>query len=151
MIDDYETLPPDIARQNPAYYHALLKDAGFETERGWVDYKIEVTPELIARYESALEASRRAGFQIVALKGPASRAPRPRFRAYVEHRIRASLGCDAVYDDELAFLFDFFAMSGALDTSVIAYRDGRPVGALMVTPPNSEGAILKAGPQARRQ
>ncbi len=68
VIDDYETLPPDIARQNPAYYHALLKDAGFETERGWVDYKIEVTPELIARYESALEASRRAGFQIVALK-----------------------------------------------------------------------------------
>ena len=29
VIDDYETLPPDIARQNPAYYHALLKDAGF--------------------------------------------------------------------------------------------------------------------------
>ena len=62
VIDDYETLPPDIARQNPAYYHAMLKDAGFETERGWVDYKIEVTPELVARYESALEASRALGF-----------------------------------------------------------------------------------------
>ena len=74
VIDDYETLPPDIARQNPAYYHALLKDAGFETERGWVDYKIEVTPELVARYESALEASRRAGFQIVALKDLPPRA-----------------------------------------------------------------------------
>ena len=97
VIDDYETLPPDIARQNPAYYHALLKDAGFETERGWVDYKIEVTPELIARYESALEASRRAGFQIVALKDLARRAAHPRFRIHLEHRLRASLGRDAVH------------------------------------------------------
>ena len=97
VIDDYETLPPDIARQNPAYYHALLKDAGFETERGWVDYKIEVTPELVARYESALEASRRAGFQIVALKDLPRRAPHPRFRAHLEHRVRASLGRDAVH------------------------------------------------------
>jgi hypothetical protein len=42
-------------------------------------------------------------------------------------------------------LFEFFAMSGALETSVLAYRDGQPVGALMVTPPNSLGAILKSG------
>ncbi len=52
-IDDYEMLPPSILRQNPDYYHSLLKDASFETERGWVDYKIEVTPALIARYRSA--------------------------------------------------------------------------------------------------
>jgi hypothetical protein len=36
-------------------------------------------------------------------------------------------------------------MSGALETSVLAYRDKQPVGALMVTPPNSAGAILKPG------
>jgi hypothetical protein len=145
VIDDYETLPPDIARQNPAYYHAILKDAGFETERGWVDYKIEVTPELVARYESALEASRRAGFQIVALKDlPAAR----RIRDF-EHTWNTAFarhwGATPFTTDELRFLFDFFAMSGALDTSVIAYRDEQPVGALMVTPPNSDGAILKPG------
>jgi hypothetical protein len=145
VIDDYETLPPDIARQNPAYYHALLKDAGFETERGWVDYKIEVTPELVARYESALEASRRAGFQIVPLKElPAAQRVRD-FEHTWNTAFARHWGATPFTTDELTFLFDFFAMSGALDTSVLSYHDGQPVGALMVTPPNSDGAILKPG------
>jgi hypothetical protein len=38
VVDDYESLPPILLRHNPPYYHRLLKDAGFETERGWVDY-----------------------------------------------------------------------------------------------------------------
>jgi hypothetical protein len=37
------------------YYHSLLKDAGFETEKDSGDYKIEVTPELVSRYESAVK------------------------------------------------------------------------------------------------
>ena len=145
VIDDYETLPPDFARQNPAYYHALLKDAGFETERGWVDYKIEVTPELVARYESALEATRRAGFQIVPLKDlPAARRVRD-FEHTWNTAFARHWGATPFSNDELTFLFDFFAMSGALETSVLAYRDGQPIGALMVTPPNPDGAILKPG------
>src|SRR5256885_2750773 len=51
-IDDYESLPPNVLRHNPAYYHALLKDAGFESEKGFVDYKVEVRPELVARWQS---------------------------------------------------------------------------------------------------
>jgi hypothetical protein len=145
VIDDYETLPPDIARQNPAYYHALLKDAGFETERGWVDYKIEVTPDLVARYESALEASRRAGFQIVALRDLASARRIRDFEHTWNTAFARHWGATPFTTDELVFLFDFFAMSGALETSVLAYRDGQPVGALMVTPSNPEGAILKPG------
>lgn len=145
VIDDYETLPPDIARQNPGYYHALLKDAGFETERGWVDYKIEVTPDLIARYESALEACRRAGFQIVALKDlPAERRVHD-FEHTWNTAFARHWGATPFSTDEIAFLFDFFGMSGGLDASVLAYRDGQPVGALMVTPPNPDGAILKPG------
>ena len=145
VIDDYETLPPDIARQNPAYYHSLLKDAGFETERGWVDYKIEVTPDLVARYESALESSRRAGFQIVALKDLAAARRIRDFEHTWNTAFARHWGATPFTTDELVFLFDFFAMSGALETSVLAYRDGQPVGALMVTPSNPEGAILKPG------
>ena len=44
VTDDYESLPPSILRFNPPYYHAFLKDAGFETERGYVDYRITVRP-----------------------------------------------------------------------------------------------------------
>jgi hypothetical protein len=145
VIDDYESLPPDIARQNPGYFHALLKDAGFETEQGWVDYRIEVTPELSARYESALAGCRASGFEIVALNDlPAPRRLRD-FESTWNDAFARHWGATPFTSDELAYLFEFFAMSGALETSVLAYRGGQPVGALMVTPPNSDAAILKAG------
>jgi hypothetical protein len=49
LIEANDTLPPVLLRQNPVYYHTLLKEAGFESERGWVDYKIEVTDEIVQR------------------------------------------------------------------------------------------------------
>jgi hypothetical protein len=145
VIDDYETLPPDIARQNPAYYHALLKDAGFETEQGWVDYRIEVTPELVARYESALAACRNAGFEILPLRAIAANRRLRDFESTWNDAFARHWGATPFSTEEFAYLFQFFEMTGALDTSVLAYRDGVPVGALMVTPPNFEGATLKPG------
>ena len=91
-IDEYEMLPPSILRQNPGYYHSLLKDAGFETEKGWVDYKIEVTPALIARYQSALEAAQRAGFSIAPLKDLDAETARATFHQDMERRVQTSLG-----------------------------------------------------------
>ena len=44
VIDDYESLPSSHVRHNPGYYHYLLKDARFESEKGWVDYKIRSRP-----------------------------------------------------------------------------------------------------------
>src|SRR2546428_12089009 len=74
LIDAYDVLPPPFVRHNPAYYPWLLKDAGLETEKGLVDYKIRVRPELVARWESAVEAARRAGYTLVPLREvPASR------------------------------------------------------------------------------
>ncbi len=145
VIDDYESLPPDIARQNPGYYHALLKDAGFETEQGWVDYKIKVTPELVARYESALEGCRAAGFEIVAMKDLPAGSRLRDFETTWNQAFARHWGTTPFTTAELAYLFDFFAMSGALETSVLAYRDGQPVGALMVTPANPDAAIVKVG------
>lgn len=144
-IDDYESLPPDMIRQNPSYYHSLLKDAGFESEQGWVDYKVQVTPELKARYESALEAARRGGFKIVPLKDV---APERRVRDFTptwNEAFAKHWGATPFAEAEVEMLFQFFGMSGALDTSVIAYGGGEPVGALIVSPENSEGAILKPG------
>src|SRR5262245_28468741 len=61
--DDYETLPPSTLRQNPREYHALIKGAGFETERGFVDYAMPVAPHLTTRWQSSLESAKRAGFE----------------------------------------------------------------------------------------
>jgi len=149
VIDDYETLPPSVARQNPAYYHSLLKDAGFESEQGWVDYKIEVTPDLIKRYQSALEGCRRGGFEILPLN-KIDGAKRVRdFTLVWNDAFKAHWGATPFSEPELAQLFQFFEFSGGLDTSVIAYLADSPVGALMVLPEGSAGAILAPGRKLR--
>src|SRR5439155_13674623 len=66
--DDYDALPPSTLRQNPREYHALIKGAGFETERGFVDYAMPVSPALALRWQSSLESARRAGFELVPLR-----------------------------------------------------------------------------------
>lgn len=134
VIDDFETLPPAFVRQNPAYYQALLKDAGFESEKGLVDYRIEVRPELVARWESALEAGRRAGFEIV----PLGQVPESRrvaeFTALWNEAFERHWGYTPFSDAEVAEMLQMLAPVGMLETSIIAYRDGEPMGVLWVMP-----------------
>jgi GNAT superfamily N-acetyltransferase len=144
-IDAYRPLPPFMVRQNPDYYHAMLKDAGFASEKGFVDYRIEVTPELVARYRSALEGARRAGFSIVPLRGiPPDRRVAdfaPAFNeAFYEH-----WGYVAMPDAAFEEFFMLFEAIGALDTSLVAYRGGEPVGTLMVAPEQTALAALQPG------
>jgi GNAT superfamily N-acetyltransferase len=145
VLDDYESLPPDIVRQNPAYYHRLLKDAGFESEKGWTDYKIEVRPELIEQWKRALESARRAGYEIVPLKDVASERRIRDFAATWKDTFRSHWGFAPLTEDEISILLEGFKPAGAFDTSVIAYHGGAPVGMLFVVPEVSAAAILKPG------
>jgi len=144
-IDDYESLPSSVVRHNPEYYHSLLKDAGFESEKGWVDYKIEVTAELENRYRSALEAAKRAGFEIVPLKELAPRQRVEHFTTTWNDAFKSHWGATPFSTDEVSLLFELFAMTGSLETSVIAYRGDAPVGTLMVDPFSPGVAKLKPG------
>ena len=145
VIDEYEMLPPNLLRQNPHYYHSILKDAGFETEKGMVDYKIEVTAQLVARYESALEAARRAGFEIV----PAKEIPNDRrvaeYLDVMNDAFKSHWGHVPTTREEGVLLDAMSAFIGGHELSVIAYREGAPVGALYVTPDVSSGAVLGSG------
>ena len=156
-IDDYESLPPSILRQNPGYYHALLKDAGFETERGWVDYKIAVTPELIARYESMLEAARRAGFAITPVKDVAADLRVHHFTKVWNAAFARHWGMVPRTIPEVAAMFRGFARAAesapngasGLDTCLIAYRGETPIGALNVMASATEHVQLAPGRQLR--
>jgi GNAT superfamily N-acetyltransferase len=144
VIDEYESLPPALVRQNPAYYHCLLKDAGFESERGWVDYKLKVTPELSGRYTSALEAARRSGFDIVPLKAvPENRRVRE-FNDTFNDAFRYHWGLAPLTEAQWPEVFGHFADAGILDTSVLAYRGSDPIGMLLVIPELTAGAIATA-------
>jgi hypothetical protein len=148
-IDEYEMLPPSIVRQNPGYYHSLLKDAGFETEKGWVDYKIEVTPALIARYQSALEAARRGGFVIAPLKNLDDDLRVQHFTKVWNDAFKHHWGMAPRREAEVAAMFRNFAFGNGLETSVIAYRGDEPVGVLVALRPSTESVILAPGRAVR--
>lgn len=143
VIDEYELLPSSGVRQNPPYYHRLLKDAGFESEKAWTDYKIEVRPELLDRWRSALEAALRSGYEIVPVR---NLPPTRRMREFTEtwnDTFRAHWGFTPFTEEEYSVLFDLLAPTGALDTSVLAYAKGAPVGVLWVGPEISFTAHVK--------
>lgn len=144
-VDDYESLPPNMARQNPSYYHRFLKDAGFESEQGWVDYKIEVTPQLVTRYEEALAAAEKGGFDIVALKDvPADRAPSQFIETWNEAFLK-HWGATDFLEEEFALLAQALEPYGMNDASAIAYRGDEPVGVIWVVPDVTSIAVLAPG------
>jgi GNAT superfamily N-acetyltransferase len=140
VVDDYDSLPPIILRHNPAEYHAHLKDAGFESEQGWVDYKIRVTPELVDRWERSLEGARRAGFEIVPLREVPTERRAAEFAATWAEAFAEHWGNVPWSTDEFGAVFDLIGPLGMYDTSVLGYRDGEPAGALWVTPELSGAA-----------
>jgi hypothetical protein len=145
VIDAYDQLPPNILRYNPPYYHALLKDAGFETEKSYIDYKIAVRPELVARWESALEAAHRAGYEIVPLRDIPEDRRVAEFTATFNDTFQTHWGWTPYAEAEVASLFAGIASIGGLETSVMAYERGEPVGLLLLTPEHTSDVILQAG------
>jgi hypothetical protein len=145
VIDDYDSLPPSILRQNPSYYHALLKDAGFESEQGAVDYKITATRELASRWESALTAARRAGYEIVPLKDVPEGERAPQFTRLWNDAFKGHWGNSPFVEAELEVLLGRFASPGMIDLTVFAYRGAEAVGVLWVSPEATASALRKPG------
>lgn len=145
VIDEYDALPPNMMRQNPDYYHSMIKDAGFFCEKGMVDYKIEVTPELIARYRSALEAALRAGFELVTLADIAQEKRAAEFGPAFNEAFYNHWGYVVASQDAMTEMMMFVELMGGLETSICAYHHGEVVGTLMVAPEETAHAILRPG------
>jgi hypothetical protein len=145
VIDEYHALPPSILRFNPPYYHALLKDAGFETERGFVDYRIAVCPELKTRWEGAVAAAARAGFRLVALRDIAPDRRAAITASIFNETFSSHWGMSPVTQDEQATYLRMFEPTGALDTSLVAYEGDEPMGQVMVVPETTAFAVVGRG------
>jgi hypothetical protein len=152
-IDDYESLPPMPVRQNASYYHSLLKEARFETERGWVDYKIEVTPGLVKRWEHMVESAQAAGFRLLRLRDVPEDRRVAEFTDTWEDAFSAHWGMAPTSEEEFAEVLAAAALIGTLEASVIAYRDDRPVGVVWAMPEATDMAVVEPGyriPEAER-
>jgi ribosomal protein S18 acetylase RimI-like enzyme len=60
-IDAYDTVPTCFHSYNPPYYHSYIKNCGFVTERGVVQYQVQFTAELEQRYREMVQRARDAG------------------------------------------------------------------------------------------
>jgi GNAT superfamily N-acetyltransferase len=145
VVDDHESLPPIGMRQNPAYYHALLKEARFVVEKGAVDYKIVVTPKRIAEWEHALAAARAGGFTIVPFRDVPEERRMREFTDTWNDAFARHWGITPATVEGLSVIFRSLEPAGALDTSVFAYRDGVPLGVVQAAPELSMTAALQPG------
>lgn len=145
--DAYDVLPPSMLRQNPPAYHTLIKAAGFETEQGFVDYALEVTPALVERWQAALEAARRQGFEIVPIRA-LPHEERVRQLSDLWNETFASHWGWCPVSPEITALFVPDG-SPALDTTVFALSAGEPVGFCFVIPDDPSHASFAPGREPR--
>jgi len=64
IIDAYDAVPTIFHTYNPAYYHSYIKNGGFWTEYGVVQYQVEFTPELARRYREMVERATSSGVSL---------------------------------------------------------------------------------------
>lgn len=63
-IDAYDDVPTAFHTYNPPYYHSYIKNAGFRTECGVVQYQVRFTPELTERYREMVERAETSGVSL---------------------------------------------------------------------------------------
>ena len=61
IIDAYDTVPTLFHAFNPPYYHSYVKNAGFATERGAVQYQMKFTPALAETYRQMIDQASASG------------------------------------------------------------------------------------------
>lgn len=63
-IDAYDEVPTIFHTFNPAYYHSYIKNGGFVTEKGVVQYQIQFTRELAQSYGEMVERATSSGISL---------------------------------------------------------------------------------------
>lgn len=149
LLDSYDSLPPFSTRQNPEYYHSLLKEARFEAEKGWVDYKIAVTRERLELWQHMVEAAEAAGFRITAMADVAEDRRVPDFDAVFDEAFARHWGFIPHSRAEWEELFESTGLIGGFDASILAYAGDECVGAVLGIPDLSGLAGLADGRELR--
>lgn len=63
-VDAYDEVPTIFHTYNPAYYHSYVKNSGFATERGVVQFQVHFTPDLANRYREMVDRVTKSGVKL---------------------------------------------------------------------------------------
>jgi hypothetical protein len=145
-IDNYGAFPSFLLRANPAYYHRYLKNAGFETERGQIDYTAYLTPDIVARYRGMVAAARGGAVELRSWREFGFLAAVDAWTAVTNVAFRNHWGWNPVTNAEVRPMLTSLWETPVSDLSMIALIDRRVVGAVFCVPDLSEAlASVKRG------
>ena len=140
-IDGYNAPASAFHTYNPAYYHSYLKNSGFETEKGMVEYQLRLTPQLAGSHRELVARAQRDGIRLRCWDA-----------AQISEEIRTYEEVfNAAFAEHWGMMayprehFQALAVKRAVvpEFQVIATVDGKPVGAVS-SPPNVNQALLAA-------
>ena len=63
-IDAYEQVPTCFHTYNPPYYHSYIKNGGFMTEHGVVQYQVQFTSQLAEQYKEMIKRAESEGVSL---------------------------------------------------------------------------------------
>lgn len=147
-IDNYGELPSFLMRGNPDCYHRYFKNAGFETEKGHVDYTAPLTRAALERYRERIAEARSRGARLVSwgeygFNKAVGAWTEVTNRAFMRH-----WGWNPVTVEEVAPMLMPLEGTAVADLSVLALLDARVVGTVFSVPDLS-GALARVRPGAR--
>ena len=145
-IDNYGEFPSFLLRANPAPYHRYLKNAGFETERGQIDYTAHLTPEILVRYRGMLDAAKRGSIELHSWREFGFLAAIDAWTNVTNAAFRDHWGWNPVARNEVRPMLTSLWETPVSDLSMVATIDRNVIGAVFCVPDLSEAlASLKRG------
>jgi ribosomal protein S18 acetylase RimI-like enzyme len=145
-IDNYGALPSFLLRENPPSYHRYLKNAGFEFEKGQVDYTAELGPATLERYRGMVEAAAAAGVTIKSWREFGFLAAVDQWTDITNAAFARHWGWNPVTREEVRPMLNPLWETPVADLSMLAVMEGEIVGAVFSVPDLSSAlAQVKRG------
>lgn len=133
-IDAYDEVPTAFHCINPPYYHRYIKDAGFATECGVVEYLIDFTPELAARYEQMVASAVSRGVVMRPWRLTEPRADAELFSRIYNATFGAHWGAPQFTVEDCEDLITELGPVTPADFTAFADTSGETVGAVLAMP-----------------
>ncbi len=140
-IDNYGSLPSFLLRANPPSYHRYLKNAGFEAEKGQLDYTAALEPERLERYRAILAGASAAGVVIRSWREHGFLAAIDAWTDVTNEAFERHWGWNPVEREEVRPMLTSLWETPVADLSMLASLGGDIVGAVFSVPDLSPALV----------